>query len=237
MAGKSIATIGSMHVCPMCSGTVPHVGGPVVGPGAPGVTINGQPIALVGDLCTCAGGPDTIVQGCPGVTVNGVPVAMVGSMTAHGGQITTGAPGVIISPNKPDTAGTSYTTTLKDIPFPKITPIDIIGAFTKGETANLKKAAVNIEQLKQEAGESKEKEPYIHNVAWYKEEKRINKAKELNQIVITANVSNINDGETVHFKLNRVRKSDGKEEVIELTGTAKNGKVETTWNIEEETNE
>lgn len=45
MAGKPVATIGSMHVCPMISGTVPHVGGPVTGPGAPNVLINGQPVA------------------------------------------------------------------------------------------------------------------------------------------------------------------------------------------------
>src|SRR5690554_1669851 len=39
MAGKPVATIGSMHVCPMVTGYIPHVGGPVSGPGMPGVTV------------------------------------------------------------------------------------------------------------------------------------------------------------------------------------------------------
>ena len=29
--GKPAATIGSLHVCPKTPGTVPHVGGPIVG--------------------------------------------------------------------------------------------------------------------------------------------------------------------------------------------------------------
>ncbi|WP_369403677.1 hypothetical protein [Geofilum rubicundum] len=45
MAGKPIATIGSMHICSMVTGYVPHVGGPVSGPGAPNVLINGKPAA------------------------------------------------------------------------------------------------------------------------------------------------------------------------------------------------
>lgn len=101
MAGKPVATIGSMHVCPMVTGYIPHVGGPVSGPGMPGVTINGQPIAVMGDMCTCVGPPDTIVQGCPGVTVNGKPVATIGSMTAHGGQITVGVPASPLAPTPP----------------------------------------------------------------------------------------------------------------------------------------
>ncbi|MCA1745687.1 MAG: PAAR domain-containing protein [Bacteroidales bacterium] len=51
MAGKPIAIVGSMHVCPMCSGIVPHVGGPISGPGSPNVFINGKPAALMGDMC------------------------------------------------------------------------------------------------------------------------------------------------------------------------------------------
>ena len=60
------ATVGSMHVCPMLNpGTPPppHVGGPVSGPGVPTVLIGGKPAAVMGDMCVCAGPPDTIVQG------------------------------------------------------------------------------------------------------------------------------------------------------------------------------
>ena len=65
MAGKPIATLGSMHICPMCSGTVPHVGGPISGPGTPNVLINNKPVALMGDMCVCVGPPDVVAQGPP----------------------------------------------------------------------------------------------------------------------------------------------------------------------------
>lgn len=143
MAGQQIATVGSMHVCPMCSGTVPHVGGPITGPGIAGITINGQPVAVMGDMCTCAGPPDTIVQGCPGITANGMPIAMVGSMTAHGGQIMQGIPGVTIESATPVSQSTMP---LKDIPFPKITLLDQL-------VSNTKEAKENISKIKEEAGE------------------------------------------------------------------------------------
>ena len=113
---KEIATVGDMHVCPMVTGTVPHVGGPIIGPGCPGVTINGKPVALMGDACACAGGaPDTIVTGCSGVTINGVPVATVGDLTAHGGMIVKGCPGVTITQSTPRKPAVI---TVKRIPFP-----------------------------------------------------------------------------------------------------------------------
>ena len=43
--GKPAATISNFHVCPKTTGTVPHVGGPIVG-GAGSVTIGGLPAAL-----------------------------------------------------------------------------------------------------------------------------------------------------------------------------------------------
>ena len=33
------ARLNDFHACPMVTGTVPHVGGPIVGPGAPTVMI------------------------------------------------------------------------------------------------------------------------------------------------------------------------------------------------------
>ncbi|MEM8735908.1 MAG: PAAR domain-containing protein, partial [Planctomycetota bacterium] len=55
------ARLNDMHVCPMFTGTVPHAGGPITGPGAATVLIQGMPAALVGDMATCTGPPDTIV--------------------------------------------------------------------------------------------------------------------------------------------------------------------------------
>lgn len=107
MAGKAAATIGSMHVCPLTTGTVPHVGGPISGPGVPTVLIDGQPAAVVGDMCVCCGPPDAILQGAAGVLIDGKPLALMGSMTAHAGQVTQGIPTVTVGPADPPSAAKS----------------------------------------------------------------------------------------------------------------------------------
>jgi uncharacterized Zn-binding protein involved in type VI secretion len=86
-----------MHACPLVDGPKPHVGGPILPPGAPTVLIAGMPAARVGDMATCAGPPDAIAQGSPKVMIGGMPAARMGDMTAHGGVITIGAPTVIIN--------------------------------------------------------------------------------------------------------------------------------------------
>ncbi|WP_420890879.1 PAAR domain-containing protein [Marinobacter suaedae] len=93
------ARVTDIHMCPMVTpGTppVPHVGGPVVGPGVPTVLIGSLPAAVVGDSCVCVGPPDTIVKGSATVLVGSRPVARIGDTTAHGGSIMAGAPTVII---------------------------------------------------------------------------------------------------------------------------------------------
>ena len=82
------ARVGDNHICPQVtpSGT-PHVGGPIVGPGAATVLIAGQPAAVVGDTCVCAGPPDTIVAGSGTVLIGGSPAARLGDATAHGGTV------------------------------------------------------------------------------------------------------------------------------------------------------
>ena len=96
---KPAARISDMHTCPMVTpGTppVPHVGGPVSGPGVASVLIDGMPAAVMGDQCTCAGPPDTIVLGSTGVLIGGKPAARMGDATAHGGVIAAGCPTVLI---------------------------------------------------------------------------------------------------------------------------------------------
>jgi len=90
------ARIGDMHVCPMVTGTVPHVGGPVLPPGAATVLIGGMPAACVGDMLTCTGPPDTIAAGSSSVLICGKPAARMGDSTTHGGSIIAGCPTVII---------------------------------------------------------------------------------------------------------------------------------------------
>jgi uncharacterized Zn-binding protein involved in type VI secretion len=75
---------------------IPHVGGPVTGPGAPTVLIGCLPAAKLGDMLVCVGPPDAIVKGSATVLINAMPAARMGDTTAHGGSIVLGCPTVMI---------------------------------------------------------------------------------------------------------------------------------------------
>jgi uncharacterized Zn-binding protein involved in type VI secretion len=62
IGGQPAARVGDMHACPMVTGVVPHVGGPILPPGSPTVLIGG-------DQATCTGPPDVIAMGCPTVLI------------------------------------------------------------------------------------------------------------------------------------------------------------------------
>ena len=93
------ARLKDMHVCPMVTPEVPpipHIGGPIIGPGAPTVLIGKLPAAVMGDMATCVGPPDTIVKGSATVMIEKKPAARVGDSTAHGGTIALGCFNVMI---------------------------------------------------------------------------------------------------------------------------------------------
>jgi uncharacterized Zn-binding protein involved in type VI secretion len=90
------ARITDMHVCPMVTGIVPHVGGPILPPGCPTVLIGMLPAARVTDMATCVGPPDIIAMGSPTVLIGNLMAARIGDPTAHGGVIILGCFTVII---------------------------------------------------------------------------------------------------------------------------------------------
>jgi uncharacterized Zn-binding protein involved in type VI secretion len=90
------ARVGDMHVCPLVTVLVPHVGGPILPPGGVPVLIGGMPAARVSDMAVCVGPPDVIVLGSFKVLIGGLPAARMGDMTAHGGSIVMGYPIVLI---------------------------------------------------------------------------------------------------------------------------------------------
>ena len=93
--GMPAARITDMHTCPMVTGVVPHVGGPIV-MGAPTVLTGSLPQARVGDTLVCVGPPDVIAMASTTVLVTSMPAARIGDMTAHGGVIVAGLPTVLI---------------------------------------------------------------------------------------------------------------------------------------------
>jgi uncharacterized Zn-binding protein involved in type VI secretion len=93
------ARLTDFHECPMVEPSIPpipHVGGPIIGPGEPTVLIGGLPAAKVGDLLVCVGPPDSVVKGSSTVIIGGMPAARMGDSTAHGGTIVLGALNVMI---------------------------------------------------------------------------------------------------------------------------------------------
>jgi uncharacterized Zn-binding protein involved in type VI secretion len=94
--GMPAARVGDVHVCPMVTGVVPHVGGPIIPPCAPTVLTCGMPQARIGDMLICVGPLDVIALASMTVLACGQPAARLGDMTAHGGVIVLGAPTVLI---------------------------------------------------------------------------------------------------------------------------------------------
>ena len=90
------ARVTDMHTCPMVTGIVPHVGGPILPPGCTTVMIGFMPAARIGDMATCVGPPDTIIKGSATVLIGFMPAARLGDNCAHGGAIVAGCPTVMI---------------------------------------------------------------------------------------------------------------------------------------------
>jgi uncharacterized Zn-binding protein involved in type VI secretion len=91
------ARISDNHACPLVNPNgSPHTGGPIMPPGDPTVLIGGQPAAVMGGMCTCAGPPDSITVASTTVLIGGKGVARQGDSTAHGGTITAGCATVLI---------------------------------------------------------------------------------------------------------------------------------------------
>lgn len=123
---RPAARIGDMHVCPMVTPglpPIPHVGGPIVGPGVPTVLIGNMPAAVMGDMCTCVGPPDSLILGSTGVLIGGKPAVRMGDMTAHGGTITIGCPTVLIGEISPGTVMTKQSLTVLEQLLPKASSI------------------------------------------------------------------------------------------------------------------
>lgn len=93
------ARITDMHICPMVTPgviPVPHIGGPIIGPGVPTVLVGKLPAAVLGDMCTCVGPPDSILKGSSTVMIGGKPAVRMGDSCTHGGSVVIGCFTVII---------------------------------------------------------------------------------------------------------------------------------------------
>jgi uncharacterized Zn-binding protein involved in type VI secretion len=94
--GMPAARLLDLHVCPMSTGPVPHVGGPILPMCMVTVLTGKMPQARITDMALCVGPPDMIVKGSATVMVGSLPAARLGDSTAHGGTIVQGFPTVLI---------------------------------------------------------------------------------------------------------------------------------------------
>ena len=92
------ARLGDMHMCPMVTPPgIPHVGGPIMSPGAPTVLVGEMPAATLGVVSMCVGPPDMVILGSFTVLMDMMPGARMGDPCAHGGMITVGFPTVLLA--------------------------------------------------------------------------------------------------------------------------------------------
>ena len=62
IGGMPASRMGDMHICPMVTVLVPHVGGPII-LGAFNVLVGGTPQARMLDMCICVGPPSMVMLG------------------------------------------------------------------------------------------------------------------------------------------------------------------------------
>jgi uncharacterized Zn-binding protein involved in type VI secretion len=94
--GMPAARVFDLHSCSKTTGPIPHVGGPILGPGAKKTNIGGMPAALEGDMALCVGPPDTLKEGSATVKIEGKKAIRLGDKTDHDGVVTFGFPTVLI---------------------------------------------------------------------------------------------------------------------------------------------
>ena len=94
--GMPAARATDLHVCPMVTGIIPHVGGPIIPPCCLTVLTGSLPQARATDKATCVGPPDMILLGSFTVLVGSLPAARMTDTTVHGGKIVLGCFTVLI---------------------------------------------------------------------------------------------------------------------------------------------
>ncbi|XDA99855.1 PAAR domain-containing protein [Sulfitobacter sp. LCG007] len=90
------ARVTDTHVCPMVTGIIPHVGGPIVVP-CPTVLIGKLPAATATAMAVCVGAPDMIAKGSTRVLTGKKPQARLSDTCAHGGAVVMGCPTVLVA--------------------------------------------------------------------------------------------------------------------------------------------
>jgi uncharacterized Zn-binding protein involved in type VI secretion len=224
------ATITSMHVCPMITVLVPHVGGPILPPGVPTVLIGGLPAATIGDMITCVGPPDVILPpGCPTVLIG---TSGGGSGGAGGGAAQAakdGAHSALVG-EQVEGEGPHW----KDIQFVDkagnpITqvPYELTGVEGQKENYFLTKdGKIKRGNLPKE-GQYTVQLFTVYNAKW-----STNEAKVGDKVKLSADVKGYKDGTEAIFMIWEKDIDGGDDFVVQINSEVKGDKVETQWEYE-----
>ena len=231
IGGQPAANVTTMHVCPLITILVPHVGGPILPPGVPTVLIGGMPAATVGDMATCVGPPDAIIPpGCPTVLIG---TSGGGSGGGGGGSAATanaGAHAALVGEPGPETEGPHWI----DIQFVDTAgnpvtqvPYEFTGVEGQKEKGRLTGDAAIRRGGLPDAGDYSVKLFSVFNAQWSKESARVGDV-----VVLSAETEGYEDGTKAVFRIWE-RDIDGADDFITKIETTVGGnKVEAEWAYE-----
>lgn len=221
------ATVSNMHVCPLITVLVPHVGGPILPPGSPTVLIGNMPAARVGDMATCVGPPDSVVLGCftvligasgSGSSGGGGGAAQTASYAAHAAIVGTPGPQV----EGPHWAHYQFV----DTSGRPVGGVDFDFTHVSGniESGTLTRDGKLYRGMLPDAGQCNVKLYAIQNAKWEKES--ITKGE---QVKLMADVIGFADGTTAELQIWR-RDITGPDVLCETLESSVSGdKVEASW--------
>ena len=232
IGGMPAATITGMHVCPMITVLVPHVGGPVLPPGVPTVLIGGLPATTVGDMATCVGPPDVIIPpGCPTVLIG---TGGGGSGGGGGGAVqaaTESAYAALVGEPGPEAEGPHWIEyQFKDSAGNPITGVQYEFSGVDGHAEKIKpltKDGIVRRGGLPDEGECSVKILALSNARW-----STDSAKVGDEVELTADVEGYEDGTPAVFEIWE-KDIDGADDfIVQKKSQVENGKVKTEWEYE-----
>jgi hypothetical protein len=207
---------------------IPHVGGPISGPGVPTVLIGGMPAACLGDMAVCVGPPATIIMGCPTVMIG-----PGGGGGGGGGAGSSGAGSATTSAKQALTDNIESTT--KDEHWIEFELVDKAGNLISGIPYKLKdteskesKSVVRLDgKIRRDSikdGEAEVQLFHLSNAEWSKSEAEIGE-----KVKLTSDVEGFEDDTkaTVSIFKKDIKRADFV--FITFESSVQGGKIEVEW--------
>ena len=231
IGGQPAANVTTMHVCPLITILVPHVGGPILPPGVPTVLIGGMPAATVGDMATCVGPPDAIIPpGCPTVLIGTSGGGSGGGGGGSAAAANAGAHSALVGEPGPEAEGPHWI----DIQFVDSAgnpvtqvPYEFTGVEGQKEKGRLTGDAAIRRGGLPDAGDYSVKLFSVFNAEWSEDSARVGDMVEL-----SAETEGYEDGTKALFRIWERDIGGADDFIAEIETTVDGNKVEAEWEYE-----